>query len=309
MTLGTAPGKIILFGEHAVVYGRPALAAPVTQVQAQVDVSDSPHAGIRIEAPDIDVHAEMGDFHPRTGSRNRRHAPGPDYFHLFLQPGDRGGHPHASTIPVARDGSGRGFRALIRALSAHLGSPLTDEQVSAIAYEVEKIHHGRPSGIDNTVVTYAQPVYFVRGLPAETFSVRTPFTLVIGDTGLPAPTRESVGDVRRLWDADQARWEKVFDEIGQIAQEARHRIESGAWMDLGDLMDTNHALLQELTVSNQELERLVLAARRAGALGAKLSGGGRGGNMIALVAPEVAGKVAATLKDAGAVRTIVTTVR
>jgi mevalonate kinase len=309
MTVASAPGKIILFGEHAVVYGRPALAVPVIQVQAQVEVSDSPQAGIWIEAPDIDVHAEMGDLPPAhplvaaiEGTLQAVHAPA-NKKNISIR--------IASTIPVASGlGSGAAVSvALIRALSAHLGRPLTVEQISAIAYEVEKIHHGRPSGIDNTVVTYAQPVYFVRGLPAETFSVRTPFTLVIGDTGLPAPTRESVGDVRRLWDADQARWEKVFDEIGQIAQEARHRIESGAWMDLGDLMDANHALLQELTVSSPELERLVLAARRAGALGAKLSGGGRGGNMIALVAPEAAARVAAALKNAGAVRTIVTTVR
>jgi mevalonate kinase len=319
MTLGSAPGKIILFGEHAVVYGRPALAVPVTQVQAQVEVLDSPQAGIWIEAPDIGVHAEMGDLPPGhplaaaiSGTLQALDPP------LALPPFLRNGGSRrgveiqiASTIPVASGlGSGAAVSvALIRALSTHLGRPLTDEQVSAIAYEVEKIHHGTPSGIDNNVVAYARPVYYVRGQPAETFGVGAPFTLVIGDTGLPAPTKESVGDVRRLWEADEARWEKVFDEIGQIVQRARHMLQGGAWVDLGDLMDANHALLQELAVSSPELDRLVLAARSAGALGAKMSGGGRGGNMIALVSPEAAGSVAAALKNAGAVRTIITTVQ
>jgi mevalonate kinase len=114
--------------------------------------------------------------------------------------------------------------------------------------------------------------------------------------------------VRRLWEADKVKWEGVFDEVGEIVQHARDKIESGDWMALGELMDQNHALLQELTVSSPELDRLVWAARTAGALGAKLSGGGRGGNMIALVEKEKAPVVAEALMSAGARRTIPTTV-
>ena len=318
MTLASAPGKIILFGEHAVVYGWPALAVPVTQVQAQVEVSDSVQAGIWIDAPEIGVQTGMGDLptaHPLASAimgTLEALAP-PLALPPFLQNGGsrRGVSIHiASIIPVASGlGSGAAVSvALIRALSAHLGHPLTDDQVSAIAYEVEKIHHGTPSGIDNTVITYARPVFYVRGQPIETFRVGAPFTLVIGDTGIPAPTRESVGDVRKLWEADRDRWEKVFDEVGLIAETAKHRIEGGESMGLGELMDANHALLQGMTVSSPELDHLVLAARSAGALGAKMSGGGRGGNMIALVAPDLAEAVAASLRAAGARRTIITTV-
>jgi len=139
MTLGAAPGKIILFGEHAVVYGRPALAAPVTQVQAQVEVSDSPRAGIWIEAPEIGVHAEMGELPPAhplaaavAGTLQALDPP------LALPPLLRNGGSRrgvdiriASTIPVASGlGSGAAVSvALIRALSAHLGRPLEDHDL------------------------------------------------------------------------------------------------------------------------------------------------------------------------------------
>lgn len=307
MTSASAPGKIILFGEHAVVYGRPALAVPVTQVQAEADVQDSDRPGIRLEAPAIDLHAELNSLpsdHPLAAVIHNL------FFRLGLSPFPALDIKITSTIPVASGlGSGAAVSvALTRALSAHLGRPMTDEQVNAFAYEIEKLHHGTPSGIDNTVVTYARPVYFLRDKPIETLHAGAPFTLVIGDTGIPAPTKDSVGDVRNMWESDRGKWEAMFDRIADIAASARGKIESGKWRELGGLMDRNHALLQELTVSSAELDGLVLAARQAGALGAKLSGGGRGGNMIALVEPGLAEAVARSLAGAGAPRTIITTV-
>ena len=177
-----------------------------------------------------------------------------------------------------------------------------------MAFEVDKLHHGTPSGIDNTVVTYARPVYFVKDQPIETFAVGEPFTIVIADSGISAPTKQSVAAVRKLWEADKKYWELVFDDVGEISFAARRVIEEGWIKMLGSLMDENHALLQKMTVSSPELDRLVEAARHAGALGAKLSGGGRGGNMIALIQAEQAESVSAALKEAGAQNTIVTQV-
>ncbi|MEY2819726.1 MAG: mevalonate kinase, partial [Chloroflexota bacterium] len=128
------------------------------------------------------------------------------------------------------------------------------------------------------------------------------------DTGVPAPTKESVGDVRRLWQRDANRFENIFNEVAQISTMARHFIESGRPELLGELMDHNHEFLQQMTVSSPELDVLVDAARKAGALGAKLSGGGRGGNMIALVNQASAESVAGALISAGAKRTIITEV-
>lgn len=307
MTTSSAPGKIILFGEHAVVYGRPALAVPVAQVHADVEIRVSDSTGILIRAPGIHLHADLNSLssdHPIAS-----------VVHNFLFISRVSPFPNlnisiTSTIPVASGlGSGAAVTvALVRALSAHLDYPMTDEEVNAFAYDIEKLHHGTPSGIDNTVITYAKPVFFIKTQPIEVFNVLEPFTIVIGDTGIPAPTKESVADVRKLWEADQARWESVFDEVGEIAKQAKERIETGDWRLLGELMNQNHALLQEMTVSSPELDTLVEAARKAGAVGAKLSGGGRGGNMIALAQPEKADGISSALMSAGAKNTIVTQV-
>jgi mevalonate kinase len=307
MTTASAPGKIILFGEHAVVYGRPALAVPVSQVHADVEVEDSSLAGIWINAPDVGLHAELNTLpsdHPIAS-----------VIHNFLFLLRVTQFPNLninikSTIPVASGlGSGAAVTvALVRALSSHLNHPMTDDAVNAFAYEIEKLFHGTPSGIDNTVVTYAKPVYFIKGQPIEMFKVGKPFTIVIGDTGIPAPTKESVADVRKLWTDNTKRFEVIFDEVADISLAARRVIEEGSIEMLGTLMDENHALLQEMTVSSPELDRLVSAARKAGASGAKLSGGGRGGNMIALVEYESAEEVASALMAAGAKQTLITTV-
>jgi mevalonate kinase len=307
MTLASAPGKIILFGEHAVVYGRPALAVPVMQVQAQAEVTTASRRGIWIEAPGVDLSAELNTLpsdHPLAAAIHNL------LFSLGVSPFPDLEVCIRSTIPVASGlGSGAAVTvALTRALSAHLDRALSDEQVSAFTYEIEKLHHGTPSGIDNTVITYASPVYFIKGNPIETFRVAKPFTIVIGDTGIRAPTKESVGDVRRLWEADRPKWEETFDQVGEIARAAREAIESGETHRLGKLMNENHSLLQEVTVSSPELDVLVTAARAAGAPGAKMSGGGRGGNMIALSPPELADEIARALLRAGAQHTIITQV-
>jgi mevalonate kinase len=308
MTTSSAPGKIILLGEHAVVYGRPALAVPVTQVQATATVSENSRGGIWVEAPNIALSSELSGLapdHPLAAVVNS----------VFSSLGIA--HPPActvyiqSTIPVAAGlGSGAAVSvAILRALSAFLGRPLPDERVNKLAFEAEKLHHGTPSGIDNTVVTYARPVYFVKGKPIKPFRVGASFTIIIGDTGISAPTKESVEAVRKLHAADPPRWETLFDRVGEIVWNARQAIERGDTVELGTLMDANHALLQEMTVSCMELDHLTEAARQAGALGAKLSGGGRGGNMIALVHKENAPAVAEALLAAGAKRTIVSTIQ
>jgi mevalonate kinase len=310
----SAPGKIILFGEHAVVYNRPALAVPVTQVHVDVEVLDSPRKGIWIDAPGIDLHAGLNSLpahHPFGSVILKLFSPpfSSPYFIEEKMWGEKGVEISiVSTIPVAAGlGSGAAVSvALIRALALHVAHPLTDEQVNELVYEIEKLHHGTPSGIDNTVITYAKPVYFVKGKPMETFNVGKPFTIVIGDTGIPAPTKESVGDVRRLRMHDQHTIENIFNEIAQIALIGRRSIESGKPELLGELMDQNHEYLQALTVSSPELDNLVEAARKAGALGAKLSGSGRGGNMIALVEQPKAELVAGALISAGAKHTIIT---
>jgi mevalonate kinase len=304
----SAPGKIILFGEHAVVYGHPALAVPIPQVRAEVEVSPSGGHGVWIDAADVQLHAELNSLPPeqplaatiRNLQRRLKLDHLPDLQIVI-----------SSTIPVASGlGSGAAVTvALIRALGGALERSISDDQVNELAFETEKLLHGTPSGIDNTVVTYAQPVYFIRGQPIQMLTVAHPIPLVIGDTGVPASTREAVGKVRAQWEQDPAHMEMVFDRIGSVAEQARSAIEADTWEGLGPLMNTNHELLQALGVSSPELDRLVTAARAAGALGAKLSGGGLGGNMVALSAQEEQAAVAAALRAAGAARVIMATVK
>lgn len=308
MSKASAPGKIILFGEHAVVYSRPALAVPVPKVHADVEITDSPNPGLWVEAPGIALNAALATLAPTDALRTviervfqTLGVHTPPALHIKI----------TSTIPVASGlGSGAAVSvALIRALGLTFGQALTDEQVNTLAYEIEKLHHGTPSGIDNTVITYGKPVYFVRGQTIETFHVGKAFTLVIGNTGVVAPTKETVGAVRQRWQAHPTYWEKIFDQVGQITNQARSAIETGETASLGPLMDANHALLQTMGVSSPELDTLVTAAKESGAMGAKLSGGGGGGNMIALVEPQKAESIAGALEAAGAVSTIITTIQ
>jgi len=305
-----APGKTILFGEHAVVYDRPAIAVPVTQVQARAAVTANPtgpQGQVWIKADDIGFNQALSDLpasHPfAVVVQSVVEATGVSRLpalRLHI----------SSTIPIAAGlGSGAAVSvAITRALAAFLGRKLSDEQVSAIAFQADQKYHGNPSGIDNTVIAYGQPVYFVRGRPFERLVVGHPFTIVIGNTGISSPTSVAVSDVRRRWQANPATYERLFDQAGEIARQARQSIESGQIDPLGSLMSQNHALLQSMGVSCPELDCLVEAALQAGADGAKLCGGGRGGNMIAVVDPHKAASVAEALRSAGAVSAITTQV-
>jgi mevalonate kinase len=303
----SAPGKVILFGEHAVVYGQPAIAVPVTQVKATATVEAAPSGnGLTIVASDLDerftlARAPQDDPLAAAAQVTLAHlsTSEPDAI-LTIQ----------SAIPIASGmGSGAAVStALICALAKFLGRPLEPNQVSELVYEVEKIHHGTPSGIDNTVVAYEKPIYFVREKPVERLAVGEPFTLLIADTGKPSPTGKIVGRVRRNREREPAHYDALFDQIGDIANEARGAIENGDVEELGPLMDENHELLIELGVSSSLLDDLVETARLTGALGAKLSGAGQGGNMIALVEDDFAVEVAEALRDTGAVQVIQTQV-
>ncbi len=170
-----------------------------------------------------------------------------------------------------------------------------------LATELERLAHGNPSGIDPAVVAAGRPIVFRRGRPPELLALPRPFPLVVADSGARAgSTGEVVAAVRALHDADPGRIGPVIEEIGALALRAAAALEANDLPAVGRLMDANHSLLVELTVSSPALDRLVEAARAAGALGAKLSGAGRGGIVVALGRPGRTAGIAEALSAAGA---------
>jgi mevalonate kinase len=311
ITTTSAPGKVILCGEHAVVYGQPAIALPLREIRAIATIMDAPAgSGIVCAAPDIQqqwtlptaVETPLAQLISLT-LRQLEITPLPD-LQITLR----------SPIPIARGmGSGAALGvALVKALATHLGHPLDPASVSALVYESERAYHGTPSGIDNTVVSYEQPVWFARSnnetLTIQPLQINTPFELVIGDTGVRAPTHITVGGVRQRRQQEPQRYDQLFAEIGVVAHSVRQQLAQGHIHAVGQLLDRNQQLLREIGVSSPELERLIEAAHMAGASGAKLSGGGGGGIMLALVDGAHAAAVGHALRIAGAVQVLHTTV-
>jgi mevalonate kinase len=303
----TAPGKAILFGEHAVVYHRPAIAVPVTEVSARA-VAVFALDRVNIEAPDIQLSSSLESLSPdhplallfAVIQKNL----GLHHFPTFTL-------KITSTIPIAAGlGSGAAVSvAAARAITTYLGFSLTDRQISEIAFEVEKFHHGTPSGIDNTVIAYAKPIYFVRDQPVQILDVTAPFSLLIADSGVPSLTRDVVGGVRQRWLANPSFYEACFDRIAELASTAQTIITSGNPQTLGPLMLSNHELLKKIGVSIPKLDLLVDKAVKNGAWGAKLAGAGGGGNMIALVPLEKVDQIASALREAGAVRIVLSHIK
>jgi mevalonate kinase len=303
------PGKIILFGEHAVVYQSHAIAIPVSQVKSHVVIQPLLSAApgtIEIHALDTHTRANLADLpenHP-LGYAVRL-----TLTHLGVQTTPAFILRASSEIPMSAGlGSGASIScSIIRAVSNFLGKPLPPAEVSALAFEVEKLHHGTPSGVDNTVIAFNQPILFKRGEPMLPVTVGVDLNFLIADTGVKASTGDVVTGVRARWQAEQATYDAFFQQVDTITLAARAEIQSGNIAQIGLLMSENHRCLQSIQVSHPALEVLIEAAVSAGAYGAKLSGAGAGGNMIALVNNETRESVEKAIIHAGAKRVIHTT--
>jgi len=290
-------GKIILFGEHAVVYGSRAIAAPVPlAVRARV-VDDND--GVWLVVPRWGVEQRL-----RTDPSKQRSFEVPAALILReLGLTDRSMRIEVySELPRAMGlgGSAAVAVAIIRAMDRHFELNLTDDQVNALAFQCEEVAHGTPSGIDNTVATFGQPLVYRKGQPPQIQSLELsePITFVIGMTGVESLTAKMVARVRDGRERNPDVYDTVFKGIDAVTLQAigalrRHDLER-----LGELMNVCQGLLNGLQVSSWELEELIQIARENGALGAKLTGGGGGGSMIALC-PDNAGQVISGIREAG----------
>lgn len=304
----SAPGKVILCGEHAVVYQQPAIAVPVFEGSTKCSIvarPTAPHDETTIIAPNIGLKCHLSclvEKHPILVAiklvlekLNLDHLP---VCEILIQ----------STLPTAAGlgSSASTSVAIIRALSTFLGHPFTDDEINQAAYEIEKIHHGTPSGIDNTVITYAKSLFFIKGQPYEFLLPGKPICLIIADTGIKSSTSKVVADVKQSYLDNPRKFESLFTQIGDLAISAKNSFITGDLLTLGESLTENHRLLREMGVSCDKLDKLVDCALTNGALGSKLSGGGQGGNMIALINPDQAKSITEALLSTGAVNTIVT---
>ncbi|MEE4331582.1 MAG: mevalonate kinase, partial [Wenzhouxiangella sp.] len=190
--------------------------------------------------------------------------------------------------------------AVIRALNGHFDLGLSDERVNELAFEAEKVAHGTPSGLDNTLATFGEFILYRTGEQPlrEVIEVREPLPIVIGMSGVESLTARTVARVRQAWTRNPALYERIFDEIDTLVGQGLDALEIADYETLGELMNVCQGLLNAMQVSSWELEELVHVAREHGALGAKLTGGGGGGSIIALC-PENSAGVARALRAAG----------
>ena len=301
-----APGKVILLGEHAVVYGRPALAAAI-ELTAEAYAEERPDGVIEVSCPDLGVSGAYvdGAYEPAEGGPEGEEAVKPivaSVEHILTAKGVRRGvrvEVRSHIPPSSGLGSSAAVSVAAAAAAAYaVGLDVEAGDVCEAAYAGERVVHGSPSGIDNTVSTYGGVLLFRAG-GFRRVDVKASPTVVLGDTGVRRRTGDLVAKVRELRSRMTDVVEAVMDAVSAMALRASEALERGDLREVGELMTMNHSMLKALGVSSPELDRLVEASVGAGALGAKLTGAGGGGCMVALVEPDLVEDVCDAIREAG----------
>jgi len=306
--IASAPAKAILFGEHFVVYGEPAIVVAIDKrAYAKVELRQDKRLYLRSVNLNLSGYFENGYFQVEQGDAQEAK--------LKFKPlklavekvqeiyGEDVGLDVEvnSTVPVAAGlGSSAAVAAAVTAaVGALLKVTMSKESVFRISYEAEKIVHGTPSEVDPAVSTFGGTLLFQRDTGFRPLDVKADVPLVIGYTGVKRSKRVQVAKVRDV----RSKYSRVIDHVMKAAREivlrAIDALRDGDLETLGDLMNINHALLCGFGISAESLEWLINAARKAGALGAKLTGAGGGGCMIALAENERLKQVLEAIQMAG----------
>ncbi len=287
MSRHRALGKVILNGEHAVVYGVPAIAVGI-DTGAWAESSPAAESTLYVRGWDITVHETM----PATEEDRANEAPlGRAFRNILEETRSRqraqGGTVTANVSVVAEadlpPGGGLGCSAAIGVAVARALEPRASaDEIASRVMAWERVFHGNPSGIDAAVSASGGCVYFRRGKPMERVSLKSPLILAIGNTGIASSTKTMVEVVARQVEQKRDTTERAFEGIRVLVENARHAITAGDLAALGKLLDLNQMLLAGLFVSSEDIERMCGSAREHGALGAKLTGAGGGGSVVAL---------------------------
>ena len=285
MSTGFGFGKAILFGEHFVVYGKASIASGISK-RTIAELRDGTELGFKIidNRPAADGYIDKyRDAQKESVERMNR-----EVWHLdFLE------HPVEVTLGgdlYCASGVGASAAscvAMARAVSEHFDLNLSDEEVNRCGLEGDKAYAGTPSGIDNTCSTFGGLIFFRKNMEGgrntiEQLELGQPLDILLVSTGVTTKTKLAVDSVRERRKLDRDKYEVIFDQAEEVVLKARDALAGGDLEEVGQLMNKNHELLQEIEVSCEELDYLVGLTRRNGALGAKMTGGGMGGYMVAL---------------------------
>jgi len=303
MTEGRGFGKVILFGEHFVVYNLPGIASGLSDHTLATVEDGEPGTGFQLtdNRPQIPGYGEK-----KKEEMQRQFDAIFNYFKV---------DPDKSPIKITLAGnllcsSGVGASAALassvsRALSKKLGIEMNDEQINEVAYIAEEAGSGKPSGIDNTCSVFGGFITFEKSKTGgpnkiEALSSGAPVEIVMASTGITQETKVVVEDVYQKKEADEEWFDKIVKEYLDVCNGAVEAIRQADWKTVSQLMDKNQELLRQITVSCDELEHLIKIAKDNGAWGAKLTGTGRGGYIVALTpGKELQDRVAAAIENSG----------
>lgn len=277
--MGFGRGKVILLGEHAVVHGYPAIAVGIER-GVYAEAKPAERDLLCLEPWDLTLRPDPEGDEPLERA-----------FAAVLDTYDERPCLEVRCKAELPAGAGLGCSAAIGvavldAIDDALGRSRSRAELGEAALVWEKVFHGDPSGVDNTMSAIGGVALFVRGEPLQPIRANKPLHLVVGYSGESSSTKEMVASVRRQRDGDPERVRKTFEGIETLVRNAKLAIEAGDLVALGQLLDLNHTLLSSLMLCTTRLDAMCQAARDAGALGAKITGAGGGGCMFALAAKQ-----------------------
>jgi mevalonate kinase len=301
MGRGSGYGKVILFGEHFVVHGVPGIVSAINSTtDSKVRKVDTTDINIKDERLDSKGYTEKKKVQQKESIDRMLEVIGLDG-KVSLDIWLGGNLPSFSGIGASAASS----VAIARAISEEFRLNLPDERINEIAYEAEKAYAGTPSGIDNTAATFGGLIWFKKNLTGgpntiERLNIKKPVEIIMANSGIVADTKEMVLGVTERKKKYSEKYDQLFKQYRELVFKARKALEDFDLKRVGELMNDNYVLLQGIEVSCKELDYLVDLARGNGAYGAKLTGGGGGGCIVALTpGKELQEKVAEAIEKEG----------